>query len=606
MSAETARPRTPLWARIPGPFFFREVRASGRRSSTYWTRCAYAAMMLGFVVLFYLVAMAERTEGVASQAQQMQTFAPTLTMALAWVQFALLWLIAASMTAPTICDEVRAGTLTTLLTTPLKAWEIVLGKLLGSLVQLAILTLMGTPLLLAIRVFGGVIPEMVVALTAIALSTAVMSASLGLLCSVYARRPAVAISSAVFLGLGVWALPMLTMLVMNHYSLSLTAPLWSGTVFGIGVTIPSWFEISAVMCAPFALGIVTFELGGAMQLGSMFNVSGTWIGASLYAMTVGGVALTWASLALRRRMAMLGRGHEASRALPRGDASPSRSRVVGEEPVLWRELRASGGARWVQISGLVLALGLLVLAFWLGGVDEWEVHMVIGLVGTVAAMALAAVHSAGGITGEREARTWEVLLTSPLSARQIIMAKFVGAVRRQWLLPGTVLLAMLVMGVGLGVLRPVVLLHYGLTIGPAIMAICAMGVFLSLTRKKTAAAASLNVGVWLGVWILLPMVCGIVLIPLVSQNSQLEDLGERVLLGVLTFNPAFQTGVLIEGSAVSSYSSGYETYDYGPRQMGVVGYTGACLVGSAAWVIATGLILELARRSLARRSQRRW
>jgi len=609
VNATPAQRRTPLWTRVPGPFFFRDVRASGRRSSTYWTRAAYAGLMLVFVVIFFLVSQnVGGNTSVAAKTQQMQTFAPTLTMALAWVQFIMLWLIAAAMTGPAICDEVRAGTLATLLTTPLKAWEIVLGKLLGSLVQLGILTLMGAPLLLAIRVFGGVQAEMVVALTSLALSTAIMSASIGLFFSVYSNRPAGAISTAVFFGLGVMVFPLLGMVILNHFSIPLEKPLLLWIWNGQPIELPSPMSISAVMSPPMAMGLVTFELGGAMQTGNFFNITATWIGASLYALGIAGAALIGASLALRRRMATLGGGSGSERKPSWGRGARGRgvSRTVGDEPVIWRELRASGGARWLQITGVLLTIGLLVLAFWLGGTTDWEVHMAIGIIGTVVALALAVMYSSGGITGEREARTWEVLLTSPLTAKQIIMAKFIGAVRRQWFVAAAVLVSLGMMGVGLGVLNPFVLLHYTLVVGPALMAVCAMGVYLSLMRRKTASAASLNFGVWLGMWVIAPIVCGIVVFPLAGQVPGYEEFAEKVMLSVLTFNPVFQIGVGIEGAKSTQWSPGAQPYQYGPDNIGVFGFTGLCLVGAGVWVVFTGLILEAARRSLARRSQRRW
>jgi ABC-type transport system involved in multi-copper enzyme maturation permease subunit len=82
-----------------------------------------------------------------------------------------------------------------LMTTPLNAAQIVFGKLTSRLVMLAILALLVAPLLLAIRVFGGLDGRVVIATTAISLSTAFLGAALGLMYSTWHKR---ASNAAVF------------------------------------------------------------------------------------------------------------------------------------------------------------------------------------------------------------------------------------------------------------------------------------------------------------------------------------------------------------------------------------------------------------------------
>src|SRR5262249_1232728 len=147
-----------------GPIFQKEVRSTGRRRATYLFRMLYATALLVVVALAFqgLRQSAAHLSGV-QRLQMLQQLAPQLALIIMWFQFAALALAAPIFAATAICDERRARTLGTLLTTPLTAPQIIWGKLSSRLVQLTILALLAAPLLLAIRVFGGLDARIVVA-----------------------------------------------------------------------------------------------------------------------------------------------------------------------------------------------------------------------------------------------------------------------------------------------------------------------------------------------------------------------------------------------------------------------------------------------------------
>src|SRR5262249_23768225 len=94
--------------------------------------------------------------------------------------FLLLLLATPTMTAGAITDEKARGTLQHLLTTEVRAGDILLGKLLARSGQILLLSLTGLPLLCFIGVLGGLDGGLLlaVALLSVAMVLAVGSASL--------------------------------------------------------------------------------------------------------------------------------------------------------------------------------------------------------------------------------------------------------------------------------------------------------------------------------------------------------------------------------------------------------------------------------------------
>jgi ABC-type transport system involved in multi-copper enzyme maturation permease subunit len=115
----------------------------------------------------------------------------------------------------------------------------------------------------------------------------------------------------------------------------------------------------------------------------------------------------------------------------------------------------------------------------------------------------------GGFVGEREGRTWEVLLTTPLSAREIAWGKLAGALHAQWFLPA-VILGHVVLSVAAGVVRPILLLHMLLILAGPTLLFSATGLLLSLVFKKSTPASVGNLFLallfWLVPWLALALI----------------------------------------------------------------------------------------------------
>ena len=118
-------------------------------------------------------------ESQTARTQVLSSFAEALVMFVAWFQFIMIVLVAPSLTSPAICEEKRMGTLSALMTSPLTSLQIVVGKLTGRMYQVVLLTLISAPMLLTVRVFGGVPAETVLAFTSVTLATALLGGAMG-------------------------------------------------------------------------------------------------------------------------------------------------------------------------------------------------------------------------------------------------------------------------------------------------------------------------------------------------------------------------------------------------------------------------------------------
>ncbi len=519
-------------AALFGPIFQKEVRTAGRKRFTYWLRFLFAAGLLAIVGLV-LSGMRDSVRGLSGlqRFQTLQEFAPYVTMVVVWFQFVTVALMAPILAAPAVCEEKRARTLPALMTTPLTSGQIAFGKLAARLVQLVILSLLSAPLLLAIRIFGGLEAEVILAAACISVSTAILGAALGLMYSVWHRRASTAAMFALFTLVLVQGGPttLQSILYFNLTDAGNRGPFPSGVL---------------TTCSPATLAQVQGALMFGMPLFGGADPREMWIINSIYNVAIGlGVALL-ASVALRRAMLREASGdlaastsagpsrpsraaravdpaahptlHDEPAAEPPGDAleTPpdsslvahrSSSREVSDHPVLWREvrLRTFGSRRAFRVIAALTAL-IFLLLYVFAGLWETGTHGTILVIAALAVMVQSVFLTSGGISGERESSTWEVLIASPLSATQIILGKFLGSLKAQWFIPGVVL-AHLALSAAIGAVHPVLILHAAAILAGPVLFFSATGLLLSLVLRRSVTASVVNlllaIMLWAGSWI---------------------------------------------------------------------------------------------------------
>jgi ABC-type transport system involved in multi-copper enzyme maturation permease subunit len=414
-----------------GPVLYQELLLGGRRNRLHVLRWIYAGWLVVQVLWFYFLFIGQEMNKAQAAFRGMDlgnrnpASAPGVVgawFAEAFVsqQMILLTLAVPAFVAGAVTDEKRRGTLQYLLTADLDARQIIVGKLLGRVAQVALLALAGLPLFCFLGGFGGVEPLTVLLVGLVLVVPLFALASMTLLASVWCRQTRDAVLGLYVLGGLGWLLVWAVGGVLDYLN-----PLY--------VLAPAWGPRSTM-----DLDEVGVRLAGSV-------VAWGLLGSASLALAV------W-----RLRPAYL-RELESPQDRTAHWYSPERVPVT-DEPVHWRERHVEGLAptpglrrvpQWLGVT-LVAALttvssaGILLAAFdtrlspaevrsaalqldlrrlFPGAGDSFLVQ---GIVVMLLASLVVGIRCSGAVTGERERQTWEALLLTPLSAKQMIRGKLWG------------------------------------------------------------------------------------------------------------------------------------------------------------------------------------
>ncbi|MEQ8316469.1 MAG: ABC transporter permease subunit [Phycisphaerales bacterium] len=570
-----------------GPIFQREVRALGRRRAPHWVRAGYTLVLLGIVSLVFFAVWDTDQGGMYAQQSVLEYVAPAMLSTVAVVQMFVLALIAPVLTAGAIADEKRQRTLSTLLTTPLTSRDIIMGKLGSRTVQLVILALVPMPLLLALRVFGGVEAEAIFASVALALGVGMLGASLALMFSIWHRRT----PSVVF-----FALCSTAVLVFIPW-LGMMATEWS--------VVPNQDNAFFKCIAPIALVAVLFpeDIAGP----TVASVREFWVSTLAYLTVVTTAVVLFSIYVLRGVLKREASGTEDRRAVarllaPGGDdtvktnqAVDRDSRTVGDRPVLWRELRLTAignGKRTLIAFGI--GIGILLFLYAIAGLDHSGLTTTLLVIAALAMTVQAALSTPTSISSERDAGSWSVLLATPVRPAQVVVGKALGSVRRLWLVPA-VMGFHLVLVMATGWFHPIAVLHAALLLGGLMLLLAGTGVLLGLMCKRGVTASVLNMAVPLVLFLGVP----------IAINAYVElgfyrnfDERSELLGNVMMFSNPFV--LLTEASTTAtaewdrfSYFLRYEKIRGGGTMRPLV-FTGMVLVNAAALAAIGAAALGLA------------
>src|SRR5262245_44862564 len=198
------RRRRPVeFTALLGPIFNREWLTVPRRASHYVLRAAYYGLLwiLGLTAWQAMVGWS-RPATLGDNAH----FALWLFYIVTLVQLVLLLFFSALMAASAISQEKDRRTFVLLLMTDLRSYEIVLGKLLGSLLQIALLLLGMMPVLVLIMLLGGVGGAQVIQATLVLAVTALAAGSVGCLIALWREKTFQALALTVLVIVLYWCI----------------------------------------------------------------------------------------------------------------------------------------------------------------------------------------------------------------------------------------------------------------------------------------------------------------------------------------------------------------------------------------------------------------
>jgi ABC-type transport system involved in multi-copper enzyme maturation permease subunit len=436
----------PAWGRLFGPVFLFDLVRSTRRSNFALLRSGYAAAILLVLFAVYSVYVESRAGSLwetlwspsSVPFRQITRFSETFFYTFAGVQFAAIVLLTPVCTAGAIAEEKELRTLEFLLATDLGDREIVLGKLASRLGYLALFILTGLPILSSLQFLGGIDPRLVLADFAATSATLLSLTGLSMASSVYAGRT----RGAVFL-----------------------AYLW----------IAGYFVASSCCFAPVARwtsgGSIIIAVGRALDWGGILGGGNDLLLVVLdyvaFQLLLAVGCCAWAASRLRLRSAnrlIKARGLPSTNLQPVTDhlltwhQARAHARVrppVGNDALVWKEIHADPSFAFTEegraiataftLCGMLLGIYVLMLGVVAAtSTDSLQAftNALARYGGTfVACMMLlgVALRASAGISGERDRRTLDALLVSPLSNRSILYAKSLGSilsVRRWWFVLG--------------------------------------------------------------------------------------------------------------------------------------------------------------------------
>ncbi len=556
-----------LPARLVGPIFTKELRVSSRRRRNFVLRFVYLAVLTAFVALVWLGAVKWSMYGsYAYRIAHMEQAGRTIIASVVWFQFIAVLLVTVIMLSTSISEEVYRRTLGVLMTTPINSFQVVIGKLLSKVLQLIVLLAMSLPLLAVVRVLGGVPWHYVVSGLCITLTTGLFFASVTMFFSILFRRAFVSIlltlGTMAVLYLGIPLIVVLMLVAADVDSQKTLQPLLTLLLHYNPFVALSVHTIMIIEPrAPTGLGLFYWWGNCLVSLG---------LSAAVLAACVAMVR----RVALRQAAGATGAGPSSTEAIaaiagpavlaptaaspgaaPAPQAAdppappPGRIRPIRGSPIIWRELRAAWLRRKLLLR-ILLAVGgaLLLLIYALvaavnGGFEDNDVHAVFICIFTVIGILTTAVLSATSITSEKETRSWEILLCTPLSNWHILLGKTVGILRKclpVWLLPiGHALLFMMI-----GLVHPALLVHLSLIVVSIVALFAGTGLYFGARFKRTTTAVILNVTVGLALWAGVPLLMALAseAMPRNPLRNDLRELTEYTL----DANPVYQAGLVTE------------------------------------------------------------
>ena len=168
-----------------GPVFTREVATAPRRLRLYISRAAYVGILWMLMCTAWMVVTGTQ---LVRNVGDLARFGATLFQILAPLQLAIMVFFAALATASAVSQEKDRRTLDLLLMTRLSNSELVLGKLMASLLNVLVVLLAALPLFMAITLFGGVSTGQVLRVFAVTAGAALMAGSLGSLIALWREK----------------------------------------------------------------------------------------------------------------------------------------------------------------------------------------------------------------------------------------------------------------------------------------------------------------------------------------------------------------------------------------------------------------------------------
>lgn len=419
-------PIAKLRQRVTLPLLTKELVEMAARRRTYVMRVVYAALLfLVFGAMLYSL-----VDQAGASPTSVLGHGRELFVMLVVLQFVGIYLFLPAMMCSAITAEKERDAMQLLLITDLRPWEILFSKLVGRLVPMLTFLLLSLPLLAIVYAFGG-LSQGLIGASVIALAATIFQ--VGAFCLMVSSwsRTTVAAFIGCYIGLMVfYFLPVIVIALLQ-------------TAHAVRID-----EKIAFLLVPFA------EYGILLDTWSWTGASPSIATMTLYMIPTivsGIVFLIVARLVLVRRALLKptsflrglfkifdGFFNRANAVTGGVVLVKERAELPGDRPVKWLEIhqRALGQFRYlmrifVLLEAPVAIFVTIVVYLDVRSGSAEALSAVYFILWPIAAL-LVAVQAAGSFSAERRRQTLDVLLTTPMTGREIVKEKFSALLRLMW------------------------------------------------------------------------------------------------------------------------------------------------------------------------------
>lgn len=410
---------------VIGPVFAREVAIAPRRIKIYVARTTYALALLVLMCTAWLVLTGTQ---MVRDLGDLARFGTALFQILTPLQLALAAFFSALLAASEVAHEKDRRTLILLLLTNLSNSELVLGKLMASLLGVLVMLLAALPVFLLTALLGGVSYGQIARAMAVTLATVLVCGSLGSTLALWREKTFQALA--------------MTVLVLVLW-------LALGEVIARGVLGASF---GGLPCQALAAGLSPWQaiLEAArpyVQDQPSLGLLGTPVHLFLVTAAAIAVLLDGFAVAMVRvwNPSRSDEGRMQTEEYPvsktdgvSGDAAVKQpeqhatTRRVWDNPIIWREIRTWAYGRRILVVRLaylaifaLAAAGLYVMAS--GGASALQSQSALVMVPLLLlSLVLVNAQAVTSLTSERDVKALDLLLVTDLTPKEIVFGKLGG------------------------------------------------------------------------------------------------------------------------------------------------------------------------------------
>jgi ABC-type transport system involved in multi-copper enzyme maturation permease subunit len=407
-----------------GPIFNRELLTTPRQANHYVQRAAYLGLLWVLGITAWQVWVGwDRTATLGDTAR----FGLLLFQIFAYVQLALFLFFSALSAASAVAREKDRRTFVLLLMTDLRGYEIVLGKLFGSLLRIILLLAGMVPVLAMLLLLGGIAPSQLLQATIIMVATVFAAGSLGSLVALWREKTFATLALTVlFLVLYLCLVQALGFVpdLLRRFGWDSSSTVladmdmwqkWLNPFLSLASVFNPLADFQAAVAPAYGFAIAMVVMGALLNLYAVWRLR------------------VWnpSGEPIMQREKIPEADQEEDRA--KAHAAPGTPRAVWANPILWREIGTLAYGRRPYLVKLAYAVVFVLIAYyayWLfhntsGHVHSLNLLLCLAFVG-VLSLLLVSAQAVTAITSERDTGALDLLLVTDLTPKEFIFGKLLG------------------------------------------------------------------------------------------------------------------------------------------------------------------------------------